>query len=270
MKVTLTGADGFIGRACDRRLAAASHTVRPLRLRLDFHYANDWLDSQMDALIIAGWGGVSANRREEAPAQVENTVLFSKLLRAARQKPPGVIIGFGSQAELYQTDSAYALAKQDCLAQLSEYGRSTGARWLWLRLFTVYGPEQSAEWFLPQVIRKFLSRELVPMTPGGQRVDWLHVDDAAEAVLAGLDSEAVGEFDVGSGRAVELSEVVSILSALTGFDGAPGLGQLPYRPGQVMRACANPQPYMKATGWRPETGLHDGLREMVQHLKTYG
>jgi nucleoside-diphosphate-sugar epimerase len=95
------------------------------------------------------------------------------------------------------------------------------------------------------------------------------VADAAEAVLmTALATDAQGIFNLGSGQARPLREIVETLRDLV-KPGAPlGFGEIPYRPDQVMRLEADISRLQNSTGWRPRTALADGLKKTVAYYQS--
>lgn len=269
MKILVTGASGFIGAAVASRLEAAGHEVVAVNLR-DWRYLKLDLSGGCDAVVHCAWAGVTARDRDNAELQRENVLMFRWLLEQMMGRLPEVFITFGSQAEIYHQGSAYAKAKQECLGLLQEFFPNHSPlkmRWLWLQLFTIYGEGQSADWLIPSATEKLVRNETMPMTPGEQELDFLHVRDVAGAVLAGINSGAHGIYEVGSGHAVRLKDMIAVLRALVGSCSKLDFGALQYRSDQIMRACANPNEFNADTGWNTTVELNDGLNGVVSKIR---
>lgn len=269
MKILVTGTTGFIGAAVQSRLVAAGHEVVTVNLR-DWRYPLFGFASGCEAVVHCAWAGVTAKDRDNAELQAENFWMLRFLLEELREHPPEVFITFGSQAEIYHQGSAYARAKQKCLNLLQDFLPNhcpIKMRRLWLQLFTVYGEGQSEAWLIPAMVKKLLRNETIALTPGEQEMDFLHVRDVAGAVLAGIHSGAHGIYEVGSGHAVRLKDLLLALKSITGSGSKLDFGALPYRPDQIMRACANPNEFNADTGWNPAVDLNEGLREVVEQAK---
>jgi len=267
LKILVTGASGFIGSEVARRLEVSGHQVARLSLQTWRYMILD-SGAGYDAVVHCAWAGVRAADRDNEPLQAENVEMFKCLLGHFMEKPPEVFITFGSQAEIYHQPSAYAAAKQECLNHLQELSRLwPQRRWLWLQLFSVYGEHESDGWLIPAMTKKLFRNESIDLTPGEQEMDYLHVRDVASAVLAGINSSAHGVYEVGSGQSVRVKDLVQVLHGLTGSGSKLNFGALPYRPGQIMRARANPNEFNADTGWSPTVDLKDGLRRVVQHIK---
>ncbi len=141
-----------------------------------------------------------------------------------------------------------------------------------LRLSRIYGVTRFTRWDeLPGRFAKTVSRgePLAVYGNGEQRLDLLHVRDAARciaAVATQLDQDEPMTLNVGSGSSVSLNELAELCSQL-----APMYGFLPVT---VQRILDHPLGKMRhlelniarvreAIGWSPEIGLREGLSEYL-------
>ena len=90
------------------------------------------------------------------------------------------------------------------------------------------------------------------------------MEDVARAVLAvATTPTAAGVFNLGSGRASRVRDVVERIRDLA----APGMdlvfGEIPFRPDQVMHMEADVSRLRAATGWHPHISLEEGLEGTV-------
>jgi UDP-glucose 4-epimerase len=131
-----------------------------------------------------------------------------------------------------------------------------------LRLFNVYGPGQTGAY--AGVISKFIERAKRGLPPviygdGTQTRDFIHVADVAQFVEVVLDRGAAGVFNVGTGRAVSIRELATIVMRLAGLSGEPLYA--PPRPGDIKHSAADVTK-AKALGWEPSVPLEEGLRRL--------
>ncbi|MBX9749591.1 MAG: GDP-mannose 4,6-dehydratase, partial [Roseococcus sp.] len=108
-------------------------------------------------------------------------------------------------------------------------------------------------------------------TLGTQSWDWLHVEDVARGILAvATHGTASGVFNLGSGRAVRVRDVVERIRDLA----APGMelvfGEIPFRPDQVMHMQADISRLGGATGWAPRIAIEEGLTGTVEWYRGRG
>ena len=135
-----------------------------------------------------------------------------------------------------------------------------------LRVFMVYGPGQRDEKKLvPYVITSLLDGNTPEFTSGQRGVDWIYVEDVAEAyVCAAAESGVEGmTLDVGSGRTATVREVVERLFNMMQADSSPRFGTVADRPMEQIRR-ADIETSRKAMGWAPRTSLEAGLQATIE------
>jgi len=276
MKILLTGSTGFIGKHLLRHLLAAGHVVTT-PTRYDPITA---IREPFDAVIDLAWSGVSAKWRNDWMMQSANVARFGVMLAMLPVWKPGVFIGFGSQAEYGQDadrifalhrdypgrrelepKTAYGAAKLACWNMMGA-SCPNGARNIWFRLFSVYGPGESDEWLIPSTIRKMRSGEPLQFTEGFQEMDYLHVDSVCRDVLSSLEKPEVGgAVDLATGKPVSVRKVIETLADIIKPSQPLELGAIPLRDGQIMRAraCSN--------YWQSQPiSLRDGLQQVVDSM----
>ncbi|MFH1153162.1 MAG: GDP-mannose 4,6-dehydratase, partial [Pseudomonadota bacterium] len=93
----------------------------------------------------------------------------------------------------------------------------------------------------------------------------LHISDLVRAFRAAVESTVSGVYNIGSGRAVTLNDIVSVISAVTGrqleviYSGKRKL-DVPVNFLDIRKA-------EKELGWKPEISLEQGIRKTVEWLK---
>lgn len=158
--------------------------------------------------------------------------------------------------------SPYASAK-NFTAQL---GESEAARWgmsfAWGRLFYMYGKGDHPKRLIPALIESLRAGKPFETTDGMQQVDYLSVMDVAAGLWA-LQGQT-GAFNICSGEAVAVADVISLVGALMGRGELIRLGALA-RPAHIpMLVMGSRDKITAATGWTPQTALTDGLRALVE------
>lgn len=301
MRCLLTGATGFLGAAVARRLVERGHTVAGVsrsgadRSRLGAVADRvAWIEGSLDdveafggalkafapdAVIHSGWTGVAGADRN-APSQFRNVETSARLAELAGAAGCRTFIGIGSQAEYGQfegpvAESAptrpstyYGIAKLGALQATERACERSGMRWAWLRVFSLYGPRDHASWLIPFLIARVMRGEKPSLTGCEQTWDFLHVDDAAAAVVAVVESDAAsGVFNLAAGVAPPLRETVCLLRDMVDPKVPLGIGEVPYASGQVMRFEADVARLRQATGWLPERDLAEGLRETIEWIR---
>jgi UDP-glucose 4-epimerase len=298
MRLLVTGATGFLGAHLLRRLAgedaAVAILLRPradawrieqLRPRLteivgDLNEPGSYADAVREfapeALAHLAWAGVGNRRRNELSQVEENLFATLELLKVARDAGCRAWLGMGSQAEYgplnarigedapTRPTTLYGAAKLSACVLAEQLCRQFDMRFVWLRLFSSYGPMDDPGWMIPHLILKLLRRERPDLTEGTQRWDYVYAADVAEAIYLTLRNEgASGVFNLGSGEAEPLRAVVERVRDLIDPSLPLGFGEVPFREDQVMHLEADTA-RLCALGWSPRVGLAEGLAKTVE------
>ncbi len=164
--------------------------------------------------------------------------------------------------------NAYAASKVAQEHFAGSWARATGGAVTALRFHNVYGPGLPRDTPYAGVAAILLSELLAGRAPrvfedGGQRRDFVHVDDVAEAVrltteLQDGDSIAV---NVGSGTPRTVGELAAALATATGGPAPMVTGE--YRLGDVRHITADSSLLHGRFGWRARTDFADGLARLA-------
>jgi nucleoside-diphosphate-sugar epimerase len=120
---------------------------------------------------------------------------------------------------------------------------------------------------MPAVIRGQLRGEPSKVTPGFQKLDYLHVEDVASAVVAVAESPLQGCVNIGSGQAVAVREIVQTIAEIGGRPELIQWGAFPQKPDDPMLIQADNRK-LRSTGWAPRYDLGRGLRMTFDWWKT--
>ncbi|MGW4891349.1 NAD-dependent epimerase/dehydratase family protein [Kitasatospora sp. NPDC004240] len=231
-------------------------------------------------LVLAGSMVVYGEGRYECPTHgsVAPGPRRRDDLDAGRFEPPcprcGAALRPGTVTEDAPADprNVYAVTKlaQEQLA--AAWARACGGSALTLRYHNVYGPGMPRDTpyaGVASLFRSALARGEAPRVfeDGGQRRDFVHVDDVAAANLVAL--EAVGgrpagtvrAYNVGSG---EVNTVGTMARALADAHGGPApvvTGQ--YRLGDVRHITADSSRLRTELGWRARVPFRAGMAEFA-------
>jgi dolichol-phosphate mannosyltransferase len=174
-----------------------------------------------------------------------------------------------SEGELPEPNTAYGLAKAAATMLCTEAGRTTGMRTVTLRLYSVYGAYEHPRRLIPNLIVHGMRGELPALTDPLTQRDFVAVADAVEAfVLAAAaengDSGIV--YNVGSGEATSLAELVELTRRQLGIDAQPVWGSLQSHPWDTSVWVADSAKIRTDLGWEPRRDLETGFGETVEWL----
>lgn len=168
-----------------------------------------------------------------------------------------------------QHTSIYAVTKKTQEEMALCFGRAYRIPTVALRFFNVYGSRQALSNPYTGVAAIFLSRLRSGRAPlvfedGRQTRDFIHVSDAAEAVVRslGADTGASGAFNVCTGRPVAIRHVAEALAGRLGVEIAPVIvGR--YRAGDIRHCVGDPARARDALGFEARTPFERGLDELI-------
>jgi UDP-glucose 4-epimerase len=166
--------------------------------------------------------------------------------------------------------SPYALTKDTCESYCRLFEQLYGLKTMVLRYFNVFGPRQDPNSEYAAVIPKFINcalsgDRLTICGDGEQTRDFTFVKDVVNANMLAACSEAVGIYNIASGRRTTINELAQIISQLTGSRSETE--HCPPRPGEVRHSLADISKAREAFGYAPRFTLLQGLEETVKWFK---
>ena len=137
-----------------------------------------------------------------------------------------------------------------------------------LRPFLVYGPGQSEERFIPQIIKGCTNRQEFPVSKGEQLRDFCFIDDFIQAVFSALDNHSAhGEvINIASGKPISIKKMINTIVDIIG-SGEPQFGQVAYRNGENMALYGDTTKAKEILGWKTSVSLRQGLLKTIKWVK---
>ena len=130
-----------------------------------------------------------------------------------------------------------------------------------LRPFNAYGPWQTPDRVIPEIILSGLLGRPLRMTKGEQTREFNFVGDIAAAFVKamrapGIDGEII---NVGCGVETSMRDLATTIVDLLGNPVEPEYGALDYRPTEIWRMYADARKAERLLDWRPAHTLREGL-----------
>lgn len=166
-----------------------------------------------------------------------------------------ILEGSFSENDRLKPSNPYSATKAAAEQLVMGWGRTHGVRYRITRSSNNYGPGQSDEKFIPNIMKHALKGEKAKVYGKGlNRREWTHVEDNCEAIFLVMEKGTDGEiYNISSGEELTNLEIVrKVLKAV----GKPDdfFEFVTDRPGHDVRYSVDSSK-MAALGWKPETTL---------------
>lgn len=162
----------------------------------------------------------------------------------------------------------YGSVKLALYHALNGFSLATKMELAWGRIFFLYGPGEHASRLGASVVTSLLSEQPALCSHGMQLRDYMHVDDAASGLAALAASSLVGEFNLATGVAVRVRDVIASLGEAAGRPDLIRLGARP-APGHEPPLIVADMGKTKQSGldWSPRFSLEDGAIDTVRWFR---
>jgi UDP-glucose 4-epimerase len=135
-----------------------------------------------------------------------------------------------------------------------------------VRPFNGYGPAQSPDRVIPEIITRGLRGERLKMTQSRQTREFNYVEDLARGFLQLATADGVdgGLFNLGCGVDVSMREIATTILDLMGNPVTAEFGAIPDRPTEIWEMRCDPTKSREAFGYEEKTPLAEGLRKTIE------
>lgn len=156
-----------------------------------------------------------------------------------------------------------------------------------LRFFTVYGPWGRPDMALFKFTRAMIAGEAIDVYNQGQmKRDFTYIDDIAEAIVRLQDvipqqddnwtvetgspatsSAPYRVYNIGNSQPVTLMSYIEAIEKALGITAKKNL--MPMQPGDVLETSADTEALFKAIGFKPQTGVEEGVKKFVDWYRDF-
>lgn len=289
--IIVTGATGCVGSAVVRRALAKDISVTCIvhkgtnrlsnlpaddRVKIVECNLSDYnsleIEGNYDAFIHLSWEKTFGSSRDDAEVQTRNIQYTLDAVHLGHRCGCMVFVGAGSQAEYgvqsvdltpdlpVKPESGYGIAKYAAGKLSAMLCKSLGMRQNWVRILSVYGPNDGENTLISYVIRELKAGRSPELSKCEQMWDYLYADDAGDAILAiaekGIDGKS---YPLGSGKGRKLSEYIEDIRCVINPDVEVLYGVRDYYPHQPMHLVADISELTQDTGWYPNYSFISGI-----------
>ena len=294
-KIIVTGATGCVGSAIVRRALAQemevtcivhkeskrlSNLPKEEKVKIVECNSSDYnsldLEGEYNVFIHMAWEKTFGASRDDAEVQMRNIQYTLDACHLAKRCGCKVFVGAGSQAEYgvqsvdlapnlpVNPESGYGIAKYAAGKLSAMLCKSLGIRQNWVRILSVYGPNDGENTLISYVIRELKAGRSPELTKCEQMWDYLYADDAGDAILAisekGIDGKV---YPLGAGQGKRLSEYIEDIRSVINTPVEVKFGVRDYYPHQPMYLVADISALTEDIGWCPHFSFIEGLSNFI-------
>ena len=300
-RIMVTGGDGFLGKFVVKKLTDRGCTVfvptidKYNLLEMD-SVKRAFTDGRPDVVIhlAAKVGGIGITREKPAESFYENIMMGLQTMEQARLASVKKFLALGSvcaypknipvpSKEEYlwdgypeETNAPYGLAKKMLLVQAQAYRQQYGFNAIYLLPVNLYGPGDNfnpqSSHVIPALIKKCCDAidngdsSIVVWGSGKPTREFLYVEDAAEAIVLATEKyDKPDPVNLGSGFEISISELVNLITRLTGFRGK--LAWDSSKPDGQPRRKFDTSRAEKEFGFKAKTSFEEGLKKTIDWYK---
>jgi len=298
----ITGGAGFIGANIVNRLLDLGHKNINLIIKESTDltrlknaikkinlYKVDLLDKELlqkivnkiNPSIIIHLATYSQYRNQQAvlPMIESNIKATLNLLNSTRKLNYDVFINTGSSSEygikdkpmkesdLLEPISFYASTKASATLLCQVFAKEYNKPIVTLRPFSVFGPLEEDERFIPTIIKSVIKNKPIKVTSGKQRRDFIYIDDVVDIYIKIMSNgkRLSGQIlNMGTGVEHSNDEVVQKLFKVTGKKVKVEKGAFPKRLWDTSHWVADISKTKKSLKWKPRFTLEYGLKKTYE------
>lgn len=238
---------------------------------------NKTQNDKFDIFYHLAWEGARVPYRDDAVLQDKNYNCSINAMYVAKQLGCKTFIGTGSQAEYgkcsgkidenYDTHptTEYGKAKLRAYQSLSKMAKEYNMRFIWTRIFSVYGTYDYSGTLVMSVLDKMSRNQDIPLTPCIQSWDFIHVEDVATAMyLLGSTLCMEGIYNIASGKVRQLKEFVIAMKEISHSKSELQFGAISYNSEGVIGFEPVIDKLKQNLDWSCQVKFDQGIKKILE------
>lgn len=281
--ILVTGADGFVGRHLVPALLASGHRVLT-HSEGDGNIARDPLRFENVDHVFHLAAKTYVPRSWECPPDFYevNVLGTAKVMEFCRRQGASVTV---CSSYVYGRPVKLPVSEDHPLSPFNPYSHSKilaeelalyyesafGVCLSIIRPFNLYGPGQAPSFLVPTLLQQAISADhpQISVADDRPRRDFLFIDDFIDLLSRLAASPRKGTFNAGTGVSTSIRELADAINCLLAAP-KPLVCRGTPRPGEILDMFADVSKASRCLGWKPETGLLEGLRRTVNSMSGAG
>ena len=216
MQYGITGSKGFLGSSLYLKLK--NFKKQNIIYQFDPRYSK--IPPNLDAIFHLGYSSV-LNYTKNNNLSLENDIKSARSIATYCQENYCHLI-FISSSAVYMNSlerNNYAISKVKIENLLLDYHNALFYPLTIVRLFNSYGPGQSLNFVIPQIINSLLNKERLVIRQPKSKRDFVYIDDFSELIsLCTLNDTAPYIFNLKTGNEITIEDLVKMISEKIGID----------------------------------------------------
>lgn len=292
MRILVTGSTGFFGSNLIPKLVAENQILEITRNlekseklfgnTTDKYLLNDdqgmlvekirKFDPQI-VIHLAAKLGSSDEYNETLKFLDVNIYYLTRILDAIKGCKIQLFINTGTFAEKFGYDEFscpayfYAATKTSSRSLIDYYSQLCSFKQLTVVPFTVYGKKDSNKKIIDLIIDSLDSNNPIPLTPGNQILDFIHIDDITRGYIKIMDKMELlpnkSNIELGTGKGHTIRELASMVEKVSNRRTNINWGAISYRPLDPMCSIARENNINELIGWNAQIPLEEGLKSYI-------
>lgn len=197
---------------------------------------------------------------------------FSAYLHAGSSSEYGELSTAPLESSELSPNSHYAVSKVASYYALKYYGKIEKLPVVHLRLYSVYGPFEETDRFIPQLVLNARHNSYPPFVNPNISRDFIHVKDVTAAFIAiatKIKRNMYGEaFNIGTGKITTILDLAMKVKKMCNIKDTPKFGKMKKRIwDHENKWYANMDKAKKIFKWEPRIDIDRGLQETINWQK---